>query len=245
MKTEDKIILGAIIFGFVGAVALFFAKSPAIMVSIFLAVGISSLVYRFLGGIPQDSTLTIKTIKLGGTLEALLSTALIFNPILDKQMAINFDELFTPNSDKWVALGIDDCRPVSLTINKIGIKREGKFQRGTNIAPNIDGLRNTSLTLVEVNHAWCIRPSSESPQAFILGKVENNSLFNSSLFNNIDDHASDCYITPKLGPVSKIAGAELEKMRSRSYNFNFSTTLFDQGRGARWMDEPIHHIRGH
>ena len=56
-----------------------------IVVAIFIATGIAALVYRFLGGI-TDTTFTIKSLKLGGTMAALLGSAFAINSALERQM---------------------------------------------------------------------------------------------------------------------------------------------------------------
>ncbi len=239
MKSEDKVILGAIIAGIGGGVALFFLKTPAIMISIFLAMGIAALVYRFLGGIPQDTSLPLKVMKLGGTLGALIGTALIINPILEKQLSVSFDELFSPSPNRWVAIGVDTSRPVAVAINKVGIKREGKYSSGTTIEANPGALQHANLKIVEEDDQWRVKPLSESTESFVLGKLDRRGLQNSGLFSGIDPDASACYITPKLGPSAKIAGNDLDRMRSRGFVFDFGTGLFDEGRSGFIISDPL------
>jgi hypothetical protein len=84
---EDTVVTVAVAIGILGGgIMSLFAKVPPIIVSIFLGMGISSLVYRFLGGINQDNSITLKGIKLTGTVAVLIGCALIINTELARQL---------------------------------------------------------------------------------------------------------------------------------------------------------------
>ncbi len=86
---EDIVVTAAVTVGILGGglMGIFMQQKP-IIVSIFLGMGISSLIYRFLGGISQDSSITIKGIKLTGTVAVWIACALIINSQLIKQLDI-------------------------------------------------------------------------------------------------------------------------------------------------------------
>jgi len=58
-------------------------KGPPVVVSTFLAVAVSTLVYRFLGGIPAQTTIVLKTAQITGSLAALVLLYLLFNSHLE------------------------------------------------------------------------------------------------------------------------------------------------------------------
>ncbi|MGE5342601.1 MAG: hypothetical protein ACM3SY_14085 [Candidatus Omnitrophota bacterium] len=86
---EDAVVTSAAVVGIIGGgIMSFFIKSLPIVVAIFMGMGISSLVYRFLGGIAADNSLTLKGIKLTGTVAVWIASALIINTQLVKQYNI-------------------------------------------------------------------------------------------------------------------------------------------------------------
>lgn len=87
---EDIVVTAAVAIGIVGGgIMSLFSKIPPIIIGIFLGMGISSLVYRFLGGITQDNSFAVKGIKLTGTVAVWIVCALIINNELAKQIPIN------------------------------------------------------------------------------------------------------------------------------------------------------------
>ncbi|MFP4024173.1 MAG: hypothetical protein ACLFVR_06565 [Thiohalospira sp.] len=85
-KFEKIVIILALIIGFIGGTILVFVdKTPAIIISILLATGIATLVYHFLGGI-ENAQFNTGAIKLGGSMAALLASAWLINPQLEKQL---------------------------------------------------------------------------------------------------------------------------------------------------------------
>jgi hypothetical protein len=101
LSHEDIVITLAIGIGFIGGVIIFCLKLPPIIVAIFLATGIASLVYGFLGGI-QEATFNLGPIKLVGSIAALLGCTWFINSYLEKQM--------TPPPIENYSLGHSDRR---------------------------------------------------------------------------------------------------------------------------------------
>jgi len=84
-RSDDIVIVFFALLGFIGSVVLYQTTSaPPIIVSFFLATGVSSLVYRFLGGI-QAVSLTWGALKITGTAAALIGIALGVNRYLEVQ----------------------------------------------------------------------------------------------------------------------------------------------------------------
>jgi hypothetical protein len=84
-RSDDIIIVFFALLGIIGSVVLYQTTSaPPIIVSFFLATGVSSLVYRYLGGI-QGASITWGAVKLTGTAAALVGIALGVNKYLEVQ----------------------------------------------------------------------------------------------------------------------------------------------------------------
>jgi hypothetical protein len=79
LSGEDKLVILFSLLGLLGCVALYFLRLPSIIVSVFLSLGITSWVYKFLGGISSSTTFNIGPVKLGGTLAALAGVAFWVN----------------------------------------------------------------------------------------------------------------------------------------------------------------------
>jgi hypothetical protein len=82
MNLRDTIVvIFFALLGFVGSVILYYKQAPPIIVAVFLATGVASLVYRFLGGI-EKATINIGTLKVGGSIAALIGVAIALNGYL-------------------------------------------------------------------------------------------------------------------------------------------------------------------
>lgn len=91
---EDIVVTSSVAIGILGGgIMSLFAKIPPIIIGIFLGMGISSLVYRFLGGITQDNSFAVKGIKLTGTVAVWIACALIINNELAKEMDKRTDDI--------------------------------------------------------------------------------------------------------------------------------------------------------
>ena len=69
LSGEDKVVIFVSLFTLSASVLLYIYRFPPTMAAIFLATGITSWVYRFLGGI-QGATFRLGALKLGGTFAA-------------------------------------------------------------------------------------------------------------------------------------------------------------------------------
>lgn len=83
-RTEEIVVVSFTLLGFLGSVYLHKTGNPPIIVSIFLATGVASLVYRFLGGL-HGATFVWGALKLGGAAAALLGIAVGVNHYLATQ----------------------------------------------------------------------------------------------------------------------------------------------------------------
>ena len=100
----DTVALVFAFIGFAGGVVLLlkYFNSPPIVVSFFLATGVAALVYKFLGGV-EGTSYVIGTLKVTGTLAALVGVAMVINTSLVSQLQfrlISEDDIVGPW--KWV-----------------------------------------------------------------------------------------------------------------------------------------------
>jgi hypothetical protein len=88
LRWDDIIIVFFALLGFIGSAVLYCNTSaPTTMVAFFLATGVASLVYRFLGGL-ERAEFVWGTLKVGGTMAALIGIAVYANTgIRNQQLA--------------------------------------------------------------------------------------------------------------------------------------------------------------
>lgn len=109
----------------VGACVLWFLSDPIVIpppvISILLGIAVSSLAYRFLGGI-GDASFSMKGLKVGGSSAVLIGVAVWSNSELGKYVPEK-DERRTPLAlsqhvipavDKWYAVDVVNGSPVEL-----------------------------------------------------------------------------------------------------------------------------------
>jgi hypothetical protein len=96
LRWDDIVIVIFALLGFVGSVVLYRTKSaPPPIISFFLATGVASLVYRFLGGL-EKAELVWGTLRVGGTMAALIGIAVYVNGQINAQQRaddLKFKEL--------------------------------------------------------------------------------------------------------------------------------------------------------
>lgn len=82
---EDIVVTAAVVIGILGGgIMSLFPQVKPIIIGIFLGMGISSLIYRFLGGIGKGNSFTVIGIKLTGTVAVWIACALVINTELKK-----------------------------------------------------------------------------------------------------------------------------------------------------------------
>jgi hypothetical protein len=103
LSADDLVVIVFAFFGLAGSIFLvLLTTAPPIMISLLLATGIAAFVYKFLGGI-QGASIVVGTLKLGGTMAALVGLALIINPRLEESLALHLinDEMLL-GQWRWV-----------------------------------------------------------------------------------------------------------------------------------------------
>lgn len=215
MKFEDIIILSACVVGLFGGIILFFLDASPVIIAWFIALGSAALVYRFLGGIPENSSVTSKTLKISGTLGAMLGIAIFMNPILETQMAPTRDELFNPPVNNWIAVSKEKCEPVDLAIEKIKMKGSNEIKFGSAI------FKDKALSLSPKNDdEYQVKPNEQSP--FILGYLKNSNFSKINLFNKLQVE-KDFKITGRLN-VNSEKRIERFRLKLKTNRFNDDNT---------------------
>ncbi|EGQ7900730.1 hypothetical protein K2B98_004660 [Vibrio parahaemolyticus] len=109
----------------VGSCTLWFLSEPIVIpppvISLLLGIAVSSLVYRFLGGV-GDASFSMKGIKLGGSAAVLIVVALWSNselkhyvPVKDQaHTPLDLSQHVIPAKDKWYAVDVVNGSPIEL-----------------------------------------------------------------------------------------------------------------------------------
>lgn len=197
-STEDIVIITVMLIGFVGGVIICLLDILPIITAVFLATGIASLVYRFLGGI-QSTTFNIGPVKLVGSIAALIGCAWFINNNMVEQIKTKNQNMieqresekkhleFKPDKSQWVAMDINKCIPVT-------VKVETDELNYLTYEPKQDIFKNTQL---DIDREFKIMPE-DSKNGFILGKLSVKDLKSINLFNSIKENANHFTITTYL-----------------------------------------------
>ena len=175
LSTFEKIVIVfSLIIGFLGAVMLVYFNQPAIISSIFLATGIATLVYYFLGGI-SDANFKMGPIKLGGSIAALIASAWLINSQLKDQITTP-ETMLTLNSKQELV------NNYGKVLGKINLDKSN-FSLGK----ELNLLINDSIELGKLN-LGTLHLSKKfeviTSNKINLGSIENNDFINRGLFNS-------------------------------------------------------------
>lgn len=91
-----------------------------ILPSIFFGSSMSSLVYRFMGGIKPEDSIQIGTVKLSGTLASLIASIFALNHMFEQQIP-PWSVLVNPTASNIIVLS-NDGQPIKLNVEAKGIK---------------------------------------------------------------------------------------------------------------------------
>jgi hypothetical protein len=153
---DDIVVATFALLGFGGAVLLplrySFSNVPPIVVSFLLATGLAALTYKYLGGISPGTSVAIGTLKLGGTLAALVGIAMLINTKLVSQI---------PRWQVWEVSGQvteESGKPIQpLDQNDIALAPpplqssvDGKFKLDLYSWQDLDG--NNTFPMLSISH---------------------------------------------------------------------------------------------
>lgn len=127
---EDRVIIVTILTSFFSSILMILiglhpkVDLPPVFVSLFLATGVSSLIYRFLGG-TKGASFTTGALKVGGSAALLLGTTWFLNTTLEKQMSYEKSINFYPDSSQWYCANMKTGKPMVVEIK--GLKNDLKL----------------------------------------------------------------------------------------------------------------------
>ena len=209
LSPEDKIIIWIISLGiFIGLflyiggnVSQAIQPSP-ILVAVFIAIGFSAAIYRFLGGL-EGSGMKVGPARLAGTAAAFLAITWFLNQSLEKQWTsnpglprIDLQQLGFTSSD-WVPVNKRSGRPV-----KVELALKDSIIRV--IEP--DGLNFSNRNLVlekpqgsSSNFAFNIKSLFEG-ESLLLGGINQQELSKNKLFSSFGDNDNILFTSDNLPP---------------------------------------------
>ena len=132
LNADDVVIVIAIVITLLLSpllAALWFIDNPILIpppiISIFLGIAVSALLYRFLGGV-HNASFTVGALKVTGTAAILIGVAYWSNSQLEKYMpehvpeypAFDFENDVSPDSSAWYAVDLDTGKPVSINFRQ-------------------------------------------------------------------------------------------------------------------------------
>ncbi len=136
LSAEDIVIVVSIVMTLLLAPLLtilwFFDKPilvPPPIISIFLGIAVSALLYRFLGGV-QDASFTVGALKVTGTAAILIAVSVWANDELEEYIpsvhGTSFDitRHSIPDSDTWLAVNKETGNPITLEFPKFNQKHD-------------------------------------------------------------------------------------------------------------------------
>jgi hypothetical protein len=236
-KLESWVIISAIILGLAGGIILIVLREPPITAAFFMALGASALVFKFLGGIPPDSTFTTKWAKLSGTAAVLIILTLILNAQLAKQQSPDLDKLFIPQWRNWVAIDKDTYCPVELQIGGIRVNGVNRIPAGSRV------FDSKELSIVPTGNEFIIRPAQNSD--LILGKLTKADLNKIKYYNLIANNRGELYTSGQL-PAGAKNKAFKKFLTGEEMPFTISTLLYaDNNSGYSLADRNgVEFLRG-
>jgi len=128
LNAEDLVIVIAIVITLLLSpllAALWFLEKPILIpppiISIFLGIAVSALLYRFLGGV-HNASFTVGALKVTGTAAILIGVAYWSNGQLEKYLPqktpeyphFDFEKDVSPDASGWYAVDLDTGKPVSI-----------------------------------------------------------------------------------------------------------------------------------
>ncbi len=208
LTSEDIVIIVVCTLGLIGGVILFYLNSPPIIISLFLATGLSALVYRFLGGI-EYAVFGIGALKLAGVGAFLIGSAFWINSYLEKQLV----NIFEPGINNWIAIDYEG-NPIDVKI----------FGSNSVSKPDSAIFYDKPRRINFEGNRYLI--SSKKKPNFILGYVENADLSAAKLFNDLDDGLSDFIVTARLRENTSDITLDALPFRLNTQEFNYGHTKY-------------------
>lgn len=233
LSPEDKIIIWIISVGI--AIGLFLyiggnisgAIQPSpVLVSVFIAIGFSAAIYRFLGGL-SESGMRIGPAKLAGTAAAFLAITWFLNQRLEKQWTSPIGTLkatqFSVIPGNWFALDKNSGNPV-----KVDFVLNDSIV--SSVPADMPNFANRQLILDRPqesgnNFAFSIK-SMSGQDSVLLGGISQSELAKHNLFRSFSDNSSILFTSDLVKPVQEIDIAPELPFFIRTGNFTQNLTRF-------------------
>jgi|GEM_PF-5485440 len=117
---EDKMLIVFIFIGLLLGSILYFQSNGRPISSIFLSFALSCLLYRFLGGIAQETKFHVGMFKLGGSAAFMIGCIFFINEYIFPEMQKQAIILKSPD-DKWYPVRISDgVNDSVIVLNQMG-----------------------------------------------------------------------------------------------------------------------------
>ncbi len=209
LSPEDKIIIWIISLGiFIGLfmyiggnISTAIQRSP-ILVAVFIAIGFSAAIYRFLGGL-EGSGMKVGPARLAGTAAAFLAITWFLNQGLEKQWInspgasiVDLQEVEFTSSD-WVPVHAQSGRPVKIEL----AFQDSVFKV---IGPKALNFANRNLVLEKnqassSNFAFNIQSLFDG-ESLLLGGINQQELSKNKLFSSFGDNDNILFTSDNLPP---------------------------------------------
>ena len=182
LSPELRVLSLVVVLGFGGGAVLYVFGMPPIIVAVFLATGVASVVYGFLGGI-HTAAFDLGPIRFGGSIAALLGSAWFIDVQLVQQIR------FEPPVETLFAMDIN--RGVPISVKAGGMKDAIKL-------PSSDVLVNNQVDIRHLGDRF--RVVSEADPDFVFGMLSREDLRQVGLFNIIRQQLRGFFVTGRLEP---------------------------------------------
>jgi len=210
LNAEDIVIVIMGVFGFLGGALLYSWHMPPIIVSVFISTGIAAMVFRFLGGL-QGAGFNIGTLKLSGSIAALLGCIWFINGELSRQVGLSLNDMFQPLPSEWVAIDKREGVPIALDVLPAGEQID--------LPDDLTFLKNNQLQIASLERGR-IEVSPEGENHFPLGFLYAADLESHAFFNHLD--------LGKLIITSRLEAGGAEKVRLGNNGLYLKTNDYKQ-----------------
>lgn len=233
LSAEDKIIIWIISIGIAIGLFLYIGgnvsdaiKPSPVLVSVFIAIGFSAAIYRFLGGL-SESGMRVGPAKLAGTAAAFLAITWFLNQRLERQWVSNSVEIaaaqFSIVPGNWFAVDKNSGSPVQVDF----VMNDSIV---SSIPPEMPDYMNRQLFLDKptnsgADFAFSIK-SSSGKDSMVLGGISQGELAKNRLFRSFSDNSSILFTTDLVRPVQEIDIAPELPFLIRTGNFTQNLTRF-------------------
>jgi hypothetical protein len=172
---EKVVVITILVIGLIGGVLLVNFQQPPIVSSIFIALGIATVVYHFLGGI-EVSEFNMGPVKLGGSIAALIGSAWFINGQLNAQTSTSNQVILHASNLCYDEYG-----------NLLGELPFNDYQIGLNALKQVtlnDSIKigNLDLGQLQLNESFAVLSKDEAP----LGTLANSELSEIGMFTDLE-----------------------------------------------------------